>query len=110
MDFQKYISLLSKKTKKLPIYRVKVEGEDQFLYTDDELADVIKRYEKWKGKEVDIGEAEKKVDSKASITKELDLVEFFESDEFLETVNKIEKLDIGIEQTLLKKLHLPKQN
>ena len=96
VELSKYLSFLHKKSKKLPIYRVKVEGEDQFLYTDDELAEVIKRYEKWKGKEVDLGEAGKDA-SKSTIHKELDLVEFFESDELLETVQKIEKLGLDIE-------------
>ncbi len=76
IEISKYLSFLNKKTKKLPIYRVKVEGEDQFLYNDDELA---------------------KVESKTTIAKELDLVEFFEADEFLETVNKIGKLGVDIE-------------
>ena len=86
VELSKYISFLNKKTKKLPYYRVKVEGEDQFLYDDDELAQVIKRFEKWKGKEVD-----------TDISRELDKVEFFEADELAETILKIEKLGIDIE-------------
>jgi DNA gyrase subunit B len=75
---------------------LKVEGEDQFLYNDDELADVIQKYEKKMGKEVDLGELEK--DKKINvIAKHLDLVEFFESDELVETVNKLKKLDVEVE-------------
>ena len=95
VQLSKYIGLIDKKTKKLPIYRVKVEGEDQFLYNDEELAEVIRRYEKWKKKDVDLSEAQK--NNKSVLHKELDLVEFYESDELLETVKAIEKLGIDIE-------------
>jgi len=97
IDLSKYMGFMNKKTKKLPVYRVKVEGEDQFLYNDEDLAEVIKRYEKWKGKEVDLEEAQKKGDSKSQIAKELDLIEFFEADEIAETIKKIEKLGVDIE-------------
>ncbi|MBI3315407.1 MAG: DNA gyrase subunit B, partial [Candidatus Omnitrophica bacterium] len=97
VELSKYLYFMNKKTKKLPVYRVKVEGEDQFLYNDEELAEVIKRYEKWKGKEVDIHDAEKKNGTKSHIVKELDLVEFFEADELADTIKKIEKLGVDIE-------------
>ncbi len=94
-ELAEYLNNLDKKTKKLPKYMVKVEGENQFLYNDDELADVIKKYEKKVGKEVDLGELEK--DKKMNvIAKHLDLVEFFESDELVETVKKLEKLDVEV--------------
>jgi DNA gyrase subunit B len=70
-----------------------VEGEYQYLYNDDDLAEVVKRYEKWKGKEVDLGETQ----NKSAMNRELDLIEFFESEELLEVVKKIEKLGIDIE-------------
>ncbi len=91
-----YLSFMDKKTKKLPVYRLKVEGEDQFLFNDDELAAVIKKYEKWKGKEVDLGDLDKG-DTKSSLRKELDMVEFYEADELADTVKKIEKLGFDIE-------------
>ncbi len=100
IDLSKYLSFRNKKTKKLPVYRVKVEGEDQFLYDDEELAEVVKRYEKFKGKEVDLEEAEKKDPMRGSLAKELDLAEFYESDEIAEVVAKIEKLGIDIEDYL----------
>ncbi len=85
----KYLSLLNKKTKKLPYYRVKVDGEDQFLYDDEELAEVVKKVEKKKGKEIDVAEA-----GKSAVHKELDLIEFFEADELVEAVQKLEKLGL----------------
>lgn len=96
VELSKYLSFRDKKTKSLPIYRVKVEGEDQFLYNDDELAGVIKKFEKKKGKEIDLGEAEKDDDRKSMIAKELDLIEFFEADELYETIKTVEKLGLDV--------------
>ncbi|MBI4353146.1 MAG: DNA topoisomerase (ATP-hydrolyzing) subunit B [Candidatus Omnitrophica bacterium] len=97
VKISKYIGFRDKKTKTLPIYRVKVEGEDQFLYNDEELAEVIKKYEKKKGREIDIGEAEKEGGKKDAIAKELDLIEFYEADELYETIRALEKLGLDIE-------------
>lgn len=96
VELTKYLSLLNKKTKKLPYYRIKVEGEEQFLYDDEELAEVIKKYEKKFGKDLDLGEAEKG-EKKDIISKQLDLVEFLEADDIAETVVDIEKLGLDIE-------------
>ncbi len=93
LNVAQYVNLRDKKTKKLPYYRVKVEGEDQFLYTDDQLADVIKKYEKKKGKEVAIDEGDKG----SNIHKELDLVEFFEAEDLSDTLEKLEKFGLDIE-------------
>ncbi len=97
VELSKYISFRDKKTKTLPVYRVKVEGEDQFLYNDDELAAIIKKFEKKKGKDIDLGEAAKAGDKKTAIAKELDLVEFYEADELYETIKRMEKLGLDIE-------------
>lgn len=40
VSFIKYLNFRHQKTKKMPIYRVKVEGKDQFLYSDKELAEL----------------------------------------------------------------------
>ena len=98
VDLVKYVSFRDKKTKSLPVYRVKVEGEDQFLYNDDELAAVIKKFEKKKGKEIDLGETEKAGQRRGVIEKELDLIEFYEADELYETIKAIEKLGLDVEE------------
>ncbi len=96
VNLSDYIENIDKKTKKLPKYMVKVEDEDQFLHGDDELAEVIKKYEKKVGKEVDLGDLEK--DKKQSvIAKRLDLIEFFEADDLSDNMKKLEKLGIDIE-------------
>ena len=42
MDFERYISMKHPKTHKLPIYRLKVEGEYHFYYNDKELSGAAK--------------------------------------------------------------------
>ncbi|MDD3906029.1 MAG: DNA topoisomerase (ATP-hydrolyzing) subunit B [Candidatus Omnitrophica bacterium] len=71
VSFSKYISFRHKKTKKMPIYMVKVEGEDQFLHSDDELAKCVKGDEK--------------------------VIEFYEAREVEKIVDHIEKLGVDVE-------------
>lgn len=71
VSFSKYISFRHKKTKKMPIYMVKVEGEDQFLHSDDELAKCVKGDEK--------------------------VIEFYEAREVEKIVEHIEKLGVDVE-------------
>jgi len=81
VDFLKYISFRHKKTKKLPLFMVKVEGEDQFLYNDEELAAYLKKEEKV---------LEEKVRGTAYI-------EFYEAREIEKIIEKVEKLGVDIE-------------
>ena len=74
-----------------------MEGETQFLYNDKELAAVIKKFEKKKGKEIDMSDSGKGANRKDVITKELDLVEFYEADDLYEAIKKIEKLGLDIQ-------------
>jgi DNA gyrase subunit B len=60
----------------MPIYRVKVEGKDQFLYSDKELASLTEKEEK--------------------TAEELDILELFEAAEIEEIVAKIEKSGLDI--------------
>jgi DNA gyrase subunit B len=76
VEFTKYLNFRHPKTKKLPIYRVKVEGKDLFLYSDRELANFTEKEDK---KE-----------------EELDLLELFEAQEIEQIVSKIEKLGLDI--------------
>jgi DNA gyrase subunit B len=76
VKFAKYLTFRHPKTKKMPIYRVKVEGEEYFLYSDKDLANFTQKEDK---KE-----------------EELDLLELFEAQEVEQVVNKIEKLGLDI--------------
>jgi len=75
VEFTKYLTFIHSKTKKMPIYRVKVEGKDHFLYSDKELAALTDKEEK---------------------DAESDVLELFEAKEIEEIVNKIEKMGLDI--------------
>lgn len=75
VNFTKYLNLRHSKTKKMPIYRVKVEGKEHFVYSDEELATISKE----EGKEI-----------------EQDLLELFESKDIEQAVAKIEKMGFDI--------------
>jgi len=102
----KYISFRHKKSKKLPLYMVKVEGETHFLYNDDELAEHIEGGEtsaaKVKGKAK--GKAKGKGNTKngeAKIEEEKpktqDYIEFYEAREIEKIIERIEKMGVDIE-------------
>jgi len=76
VDFAEYLSFRHPKTKKMPVYRVKVEGKTHFLFTDKELASLTEK----EGKDL-----------------EQNVLEFFEAQEIEEVVAKIEKLGLEIE-------------
>lgn len=76
-DLSKYITLRHKKTKKLPLYMVKVEGESQFLYNDDELSKYVGNEETAKSK---------------------DYIEFYEAREIEKIIDRIDKLGLDMEE------------
>ncbi|MBN1913628.1 MAG: DNA gyrase subunit B, partial [Candidatus Omnitrophica bacterium] len=75
VDFVKYLNFRHQKTKKMPIYRVKVEGKEHFVYSDKELASLTDK--------------EKQED-------EHDILELFEAQEIEQILQKIEKLSLDI--------------
>ncbi|NQS99731.1 MAG: DNA topoisomerase (ATP-hydrolyzing) subunit B, partial [Candidatus Omnitrophica bacterium] len=79
VKLSKYLGFRHAKTKKLPIYMVKVEGEDQFLYSDQELAKLTAKEEKKQGKAVEISDANEK--GTPDQNEKMDVVEFFEARE-----------------------------
>lgn len=85
-----YISKRDKKTKKMPLFKVKVEDNTHFIYDDEELAELVQKVEKAKGKEVE-------VDENGGQEKEgIHVVEFYESQELSEIIEKLEKLGLDI--------------
>jgi DNA gyrase subunit B len=92
----KFCLLRHSKTKKLPVYKVKVEGEDKFLYNDAELARLVKQEEK-KGRALEI-EAEDagKKNSGAVAAEKLEYTEFYEAAEIQEVIKNIERLGFSI--------------
>lgn len=74
VNFIKYLNFRHHKTKKMPIYQVKVEGKDQFFYSDQELAKLTQE-EKENG---------------------LDVLEFFEAKDIETLAIKLEKLGLEL--------------
>jgi DNA gyrase subunit B len=113
VSFQKYIGFRHKKTKKLPLYMVSVEGKDHFLYNDDELSEYIKIEEtepkeeiKAKGKGPKDEKAKNGAKDKQAPKKEEppqpkargpQYIEFYEAREIEKIAEKIEKLGVDIE-------------
>ncbi len=75
VKIEEYFKFRHPKTKKMPIYRVKVEGKDHFFYSDKELASFTEK----EGKEA-----------------EQDLLELFEAQEIEQVIAKIEKMGLDI--------------
>ncbi len=75
VNFVKYIHFRHPKTKKMPIYRVKVDGKDHFVYSDHELGSLVEK----DGKDI-----------------EQDVIELFEAQEIEQVMSKIEKLGLDI--------------
>ncbi len=75
VNFVKYLYFRHPKTRKMPIYRVKVEGKDHFLYSDSELAKLTAQ----EGKEV-----------------EEEVLQLFEAQDIEAIISKIEKLGLDI--------------
>jgi DNA gyrase subunit B len=74
VEIVKYLTFRHPKTKKMPIYKVKVEGKDHFLYSDPELAKLTA------GEDKD----------------EFDILELFEASEIGQVISKIEKMGLDI--------------
>mgnify|MGYP001608230323 FL=1 len=74
INFIKYLNFRHQKTKKMPIYRVKVEGKDQFIYSDKELAEL----------------------TQGANGNGLDILELFEAKDIENLIVKIEKLGLAI--------------
>jgi DNA gyrase subunit B len=93
VKIQNYIKKYDQKSKKLPIYMAKVEGDIKFIYSDAELASLVETEEKKKGK-VEIVEQNGNGDGDDS--QKVDLIEFYEAEDILEIKDKLEKFDIDI--------------
>lgn len=87
INFSDYLNSRQPKTKKLPIYRVKVEGSTLFAFSDKELGIITEK----EGKEA-----------------EQDVLELFESQEIEQLISKIEKMGLDME-TYVNNITAPKQ-
>jgi len=87
VKFSQYLKMRHEKTKKLPVYRVKVEGEYQYLYSEDALSKL-----KAKGKEVTLAEGEKA----GEIRETVDIQEFYEAREIEKIRKEIAKFELDV--------------
>jgi DNA gyrase subunit B len=103
-NLSKYINLRHKKTKKLPLYMVKVEGETHFLYDDDELSEHIgdgqpaKPKGKEKTKTANGKNGKKEEPPVEPKPKGQDYIEFYEAREIEKILDKLDKLGVDIEE------------
>ncbi len=73
VKFTEYLAFRHPKTKKLAIYRVKVEGKTHFVYNDHELSKIV---------------GEEKIEEKAEV------LELFEAQDIEKIIHKLEKLGL----------------
>ncbi len=85
VKLSEYIGFRHTKTKKLPVFMVKVEDDAQFLYDDDELAKALGKLEKNIKTEVE-------TDLKSEY-----VVEFYEARDLEKVISKIEKIGFSAE-------------
>ena len=75
VNFIEYLSFRHPKTKKMPIYKVKVEEKTHFVYNDQELSKIV---------------GDEKIEEKAEV------LELFEASDIEKIVSKLEKMGLDI--------------
>jgi len=97
VKISEYLGYRHPKTKKLPLYRVKVEDEYKFCYDDEEIGRHVSAENNTKGKLKKKEEGDKEeVKEEGKQEKELEMIEFYEAADLAEVVTKIEKLKVDI--------------
>ncbi len=96
VSFEKYLQFYDKKTKKYPIYRIKVEGKDHFVYSEEELGRLSSKLQKEYGEDFEIVD-EDQMDKKPE-AKIIDLLEIFEAEEMQELFAKLKKSGFDINE------------
>ncbi|MBD3426946.1 MAG: DNA topoisomerase (ATP-hydrolyzing) subunit B [Candidatus Omnitrophica bacterium] len=92
VKLSEYVKLRQKKTNKLPVYRVKVEGEYIYLYSDDELAEL--RAKSGSEKELEMNGEEKSDQEEQAET--IAVQEFYEAREIEKISKEIAKFGLDI--------------
>ncbi len=89
IKFSKYLKLRDEKTKKLPIYKVIVEGDTHYLYSDDELAKIKGK----SGKEIEIAQEGDEAKEEENLTT-IEVIEFYEAREIEKITKEIAKFGL----------------
>ncbi len=102
IKFEDYISRLDKEKNRLPIYRVKINGEERYLFSDEELAKLTADEEKRRGREIEI-----LIDDEAPKAPErgIELLELHEARGLSNIIAKLIKMKMDVEH--LKKSKRP---
>ncbi|MCM8812948.1 MAG: DNA topoisomerase (ATP-hydrolyzing) subunit B [Candidatus Omnitrophica bacterium] len=94
ITMQRYISLREKKSGQFPLYRVLTTAEEElFLYSDEELAEVVRREEKRRGKSVEVTQSETGGEQPAEASA-LEVTEFYEAHDIAVITAKLEKMNM----------------
>ena len=87
ISFQEYLG--KKRNGNYPMFKAVCDGQEKYLYSDEELNDLIKQQQKVKGKDVEVEDADV---AKGEVGKDsIERLEFSESREIENTVKMIEK-------------------
>jgi DNA gyrase subunit B len=98
VNFPKYLQFYDKKTKKYPVYRIRVEGKDHFVYSEEELGKLSNKLQKEYGEDLEIVD-EDQMDKKPE-AKVIDLLEIFESEEIATLAAQMKKAGFDINEYL----------
>ncbi|MFH1245001.1 MAG: DNA topoisomerase (ATP-hydrolyzing) subunit B [Candidatus Omnitrophota bacterium] len=93
--FEKYIRLRDSKTDKLPLFKAQVEGNERFLYSDQELAKLTAQAEQKEEKVLNISEDTADAENRKT-KQQADIIEFYEAGELERIIKEIEKQDIDV--------------
>jgi DNA gyrase subunit B len=89
LNFKEYATSRHPKTKKLPLYRVKVEDKYHFAYSEEELAKILE------GEDIEMPEEGVKG------VKGAEILDIFEAPEIEEIAKKLDKLDLGMQDFIV---------
>ncbi len=99
VDFTKLLLQQDKKTGAFPTYRVRIDKEERFLYTDKELAQLTKADGK-AGEQLELhDESERESDKKGKDdnVKRIDVLELFEAKDLEKVLKDLDKKDVLFE-------------
>ncbi|MBI1977948.1 MAG: DNA topoisomerase (ATP-hydrolyzing) subunit B [Candidatus Omnitrophica bacterium] len=101
IDFEKYLAAYDAKKKAFPSYLVqsREDKEEEFLYSDEELAKMTKEAEKEKGKAPALQTKTEGAEQNAQPEEKetLEVIEIFEAHELIKVAKKLEKFNLEIQ-------------
>jgi DNA gyrase subunit B len=95
VDFEDYISRLDKKSNRLPIYKVKFNRQEKYLYSDEELGELTAEEEKKRGREIEILTEE---EGRLPRERGIEVLELYEARELSRIIEKLVKSELDVEQ------------